>query len=204
MTPHLHPVDKRPITDTPICDTRLARFELNDNFGHVHALPEPHASQLELRARKVEAQLEVAEANTANWELDCLDEREALHGLEIKLAKLKCSEEQLMLVIERQDANYHSMLKEIEQLTEQNKKLAAFVLDACDIVAKLKCEGMYRLSYIDESFGVLRTVGYFPDVESATDYLFETEHTYVDIDSWTQEDRFTWTQYQFVLEKHDD
>ena len=96
------------------------------------------------------------------------------------------------------------MLKEIEQLTEQNKKLAAFVLDACDIVAKLKCEGMYRLSYIDESFGVLRTVGYFPDVESATDYLFETEHTYVDIDSWTQEDRFTWTQYQFVLEKHDD
>ena len=130
-------------------------------------------------------------------------ERE-LAEVKIELAKTQCSSDQLMLVIERQDANYHSMLKEIEQLTEQNKKLAAFVLDACDIVAKLKCEGMYRLSYIDESFGVLRTVGYFPDVESATDYLFETEHTYVDIDSWTQEDRFTWTQYQFVLEKHDD
>ena len=140
MTTHLHPVDKRPITDTPICDTRLARFELNDNFGHVHALPEPHASQLELRARKVEAQLEVAEANVANWELDCLDERDVLRGLEIELAKVKCSEEQLMLVIERQDANYHSMLKEIEQLTEQNKKLAAMFLDACELVVKLKGE----------------------------------------------------------------
>ena len=62
MTTHLHPVDLLPITDTPICDTRLARFELNDNFGHVHALPEPIASILERRARKAEAQLAVAVA----------------------------------------------------------------------------------------------------------------------------------------------